>query len=337
MRRGTALEITTEEQTRIKVLYTSGKTISEISREIDRSHKFIRKWLFTDILKIKRKKYNNLSVDIEQEILELYKNKHIFLFEIAKKYNISIAILRRFLSLNNLSRSVYRKYSINEEYFDDMNSSNKAYVLGLLYADGCLHKNQNLVRLALQASDLTLLEIISKEMGNTRPLFYGKPNVIKDTNYTSSGYYSLDIQSLKLRKSLELLGLHPNKSIDLEFPINLCDSLIFHFIRGYFDGDGNISNPQKSRQCVASLLGTFNFLSVIKKLLEKEEVICTLSYIKKTKCTYSLTLTGKENIKKFGELLYENADLYLDRKQEKFNKWKNPPYDTRKNKSKVNS
>jgi len=95
MRRGTALEITTEEQTRIKVLYTSGKTISEISREIDRSHKFIRKWLFTDILKIKRKKYNNLSVDIEQEILELYKNKHIFLFEIAKKYNTTIQEIAR--------------------------------------------------------------------------------------------------------------------------------------------------------------------------------------------------------------------------------------------------
>lgn len=36
-----------------------------------------------------------------------------------------------------------KKYTVNENYFENLNSPEKAYVLGFLYADGCNHINDH--------------------------------------------------------------------------------------------------------------------------------------------------------------------------------------------------
>lgn len=37
-----------------------------------------------------------------------------------------------------------RTYSINDNIFDNINNQDKAYVLGLLYADGCNYQTMDL-------------------------------------------------------------------------------------------------------------------------------------------------------------------------------------------------
>ena len=51
--------------------------------------------------------------------------------------------------------------------------------------------------------------------------------------------YTLTIGNKVMINDLLLLGLTPNKSLDVKFPI-LNKDLYSHFIRGYFDGDGCI-------------------------------------------------------------------------------------------------
>jgi len=51
-----------------------------------------------------------------------------------------------------------RKYSLNENYFDEIDTSNKAYILGFLYADGYNNRINNTVVLSLFKQDREILE-----------------------------------------------------------------------------------------------------------------------------------------------------------------------------------
>ena len=76
-----------------------------------------------------------------------------------------------------------RKYSLNENYFDDINTPNKAYILGLMYADGCNFPPKSTSNISLQESDKELLEKIKIEIESTQPLKF-----IDQSNRNDNGY-----------------------------------------------------------------------------------------------------------------------------------------------------
>ena len=55
-----------------------------------------------------------------------------------------------------------RKYNIDETFFDVIDTEEKAYFLGLLYADGCNATNRNAVILSLKEDDKEILEKIKQ-------------------------------------------------------------------------------------------------------------------------------------------------------------------------------
>ena len=74
--------------------------------------------------------------------------------------------------------------------------------------------------------------------------------------------------SQKTVNDLKRLGCIENKSLVLTFPTydQVPEELIYHFIRGYFDGDGSVSiNSKNYKYAHISIVGTENF---IKKLSE---------------------------------------------------------------------
>ena len=64
------------------------------------------------------------------------------------------------------------KTNINQDYFNAIDTSNKAYILGLLYSDGCLSSSNNMCSLSLQERDKSILEKINKEMENTSKISF---------------------------------------------------------------------------------------------------------------------------------------------------------------------
>ena len=66
-------------------------------------------------------------------------------------------VIRRYGDIRNLSDAM-KQYSVNEDYFEDINTPEKAYWLGLLYADGHITKEGDRVAIALQAQDGYLLQ-----------------------------------------------------------------------------------------------------------------------------------------------------------------------------------
>ena len=121
-----------------------------------------------------------------------------------------------------------------------------------------------------------------------------------------------------LWETLNNYGCTPKKSLTLEFPdINIfkSKSLILDFIRGYVDGDGCISYHPTSKtkefySSELSILGTESFLNKIAELLNSDKIAINKD---KRSSVYILNFSVNET-RKFLDLLYTNATIYLTRK-----------------------
>lgn len=121
------------------------------------------------------------------------------------------------------------------------------------------------------------------------------------------------------------LGCIPKKSLVLEFPDVFVFSnkdLIRHFIRGYFDGDGCISQYVRTKVVSphVELIGTKPF---INKIIEYSGINGIIYHDKRhNDNTFSLRFSKNSGID-FINYLYDNCNIYLNRKYSKYTFFKN--------------
>ena len=109
-----------------------------------------------------------------------------------------------------------------------------AYVLGFFTADGnMIRSKRGAYFISFEITDRELLEQIRSALDSNH-----KITVRKRRDHWKAAY-RLQIGSKEIFKDLILLGLSPNKSKIIRLP-KVPDNYFFHFLRGYFDGDGNI-------------------------------------------------------------------------------------------------
>ena len=201
-------------------------------------------------------------------------------------------------------------YNINEEFFDVIDTQEKAYVLGMLYADGNNYTKTNKVRIGLQARDVHILEDILRVMDSNIPLsFY------KSKYENCQDIYVLTISNKHISETLNNLGMVPNKSLILEFPEWLDENLYPHFIRGYFDGDGWVAKPKGYYG--TSIVSTKNFCERVQEILTDIGVVSKIynTYNEETS-TRELKIGKKESSKIFLDYIYKDATIYLNRKHD---------------------
>ena len=142
-----------------------------------------------------------------------------------------------------MSTSIFdinRKYSVNAEYFSDINTQEKAYWLGFIWADGSIGKTAprcsgpnrfTLAQVETEANHLqAFIEAI--ECSYTP--------VLKDLDRPlGKRTLALDVNSRPFCMALENLG-YGTKEHRTDIP-PMPRELLHHFIRGYFDGDGCLS------------------------------------------------------------------------------------------------
>ena len=245
----------------------------------------------------------------EENIINDYSSL-ISIHKIAEKYKISPSTVSAILKRNNVkivgSEKFNQKYTLNEHYFDTIDTQEKAYIIGLLMADGCVHKNT--ISISLQEDDGYILEKINSLLGSNRPI---KPIDMKKKKDTYKNQYKLSIVNKYMANQLRNLGIVEQKSLKLEYPDWITDSLLPHLIRGYLDGDGSII---KTRNRV-SLTGTCMFLNKLKDVLYDtlniESTICKYNDI-----TCDLKINNIHNTKIFLDYIYNNSTIHLDRKYE---------------------
>lgn len=210
-----------------------------------------------------------------------------------------------------------RKYNINEEFFDVIDSESKAYFLGFLYADGTISPSRNTILLSLKENDKIILEKLKECINYTGPLKYRirNPNW-KGASKGSKNTWSLHITNKKLRQRLEEIGCTNNKTYKIEFP-EIPENLYRHFIRGYFDGDGCLY-ISKTKRAEWSMIGTYNFLKNIQDIISENLNLSKNKLYSKGELFY-LKYGSKKDVKSLQDWLYKDSIIFLDRKFKNLN------------------
>lgn len=155
----------------------------------------------------------------------------------------------------------------DETVFDVIDTEEKAYWLGFIFADGSIRSIEGQIKpkytleVSLKGLDIEHLRKFNKFMKASKEIKITKS---KCGNKEFDRYRWI-ITNKHLWNTLYKLGCTSNKSLSLEFPENNIfrdTSLIRHFIRGYFDGDGCISRHINVNTVtpLISLVGTESFL-----------------------------------------------------------------------------
>lgn len=228
-----------------------------------------------------------------------------------------------------------KKYKVNENYFENINSHEKAYVLGFIYADGYNSEDSLVITQNKEREDILLH--IKRELETDNEIKYYIPNI---------GH--LSIYSKKICTDLTNLGAVKNKSLVLQFPNFLSDELMCSFILGYFDGDGCVwdgkrkkitvkddKHPGQTRERIVhnvkfTFTGNYAFINALQDYLVSKNIVN-----KKTKLNFSkaknpnnnttdkvctMEYSGRKQMLKLYEFMYSNSSIYCQEKKLKFEK-----------------
>lgn len=211
------------------------------------------------------------------------------------------------------------KHIFNRDFFEVIDTEEKAYWLGFIFADGCVYINDTRIHSAetsiqLQESDASHLRKFNKSLqGNLQVGFkplntFNKPRMI----------CYIRCYSYKMAQDLISHGCVECKSFVVKMPTGVPKELLRHFIRGYYDGNGCICLKNTAQK----LLG-INFCTASKDMVEGlRECLFEFginSYIvdEKGKSTYRLYVCGMRNVDNMLHFMYDDSSIYLDRKYEK--------------------
>lgn len=275
---------------------------------------------------IEKKNYKKYIFTEEQKdlVVRLY-NELGSSVDVGKLFNVGHKVITKILEEKSVKRTAQknRQYKINEHYFDEIDTPNKAYILGFLWADGCNFSKKSTISMTLEEKDMDDLDRIRCEIGSERPLEFIDYSNKHDFGYTYKNQYRLLLFSSHMCKTLEDIGMVPNKSLVVKFP-TLSNELIRHFIRGLFDGDGSVCRSKyKNRQSYQHTLTITSTLMVCEELVNIVEntlgIHCHIYEASNhNDVTKVFNISGKNQIKKFTDWMYDDSDLKLTRKYERY-------------------
>lgn len=214
-------------------------------------------------------------------------------------------------------------YSCDYRFFDIIDTEEKAYWLGFIYADGWIsvnHKtNSGCVGIELQIRDIEHLRKFNKSLCGNYKIIEKESQCKPSPNKEFRKHCQIRIYSIDMVEDLQKHGITNTKTYDMTFP-ELPDALIKHFIRGYFDGDGSLYERHRKEYVVPQC----NFYSASKVFLESlrkylhDTGFNTYFWQEKRDekyvTSYTLALAGKSNNESFLNYIYKDSIVYLDRK-----------------------
>ncbi len=300
--------ISPEEKEEIAELYLAGNSINEISQIKNRSYYLIRRELESKNIKITNKILNDTQ---DKELCELYLSG-FSIRKIAVKLNISTKVVSNTIHRNKINPR-YSKYKLDDHFFDKIDSWEKAYILGLIYADGYLSKGSSTFNLGFVEKDKYILDKINECIRSDRNLSFN------EGEGNNQNFYRLSITNKNFHKALVSHGATPKKAFTISFP-KIDKNLIPAFILGYFDGDGYFTIDKRKRSTgYLGICSNKKFCQEVQKVLLQYDIKSNI-YIHSTRNQESAELRiGKtEELYKLFDLLYTNAKMFFIRKYDKF-------------------
>lgn len=340
---------TEKEISRLTELFDEGKSYSEIAKELNKTTRACQGKAIRIGLKKKdcNTWVNNARSDFwsaeEIDNLKIFIESGFSASEIAAKLNRSKKAVFYQLKVQNLhikqktdiEECGYRRvYSIDDNYFEKIDTQMKAYFLGWMITDGYVIEtlktkrgviSSSKVGLKIQSKDIEILELFSKETSSTFPIKKCKSRVNKrpyrnsitgkELIIASGEQAAFEISSFKMLSDLKRYGVHQSKTYDVTFPDLLEEEFYPGFIAGVISGDGCVDlkkNHGNGRFLRITFSGNYGLLAKIKEILVKNiNLNCekTIRKYKCSKCLYSLELSQTESINLYYWLKENNVTL----------------------------
>lgn len=210
-----------------------------------------------------------------------------------------------------------RLYQIEPYTFDVIDTPEKAYWWGMMYADGTTYKRS--FSMTLKYSDRYHLEKFRNFLKSEHPIKDAYVT-IESGKYKKSIFYATEEHLTKRIKELGVISRRKN------FDISELPEEFYHFwILGIFDGDGSISisrnNPEISFCCPNKKCITWvkdQLLPYTKQWSRKPDKKIQKH---KTASAYYISYHGRNICAEIYDYLYQDAKVFLERKHKRFIKY----------------
>jgi hypothetical protein len=268
-----------------------------------------------------------LSNEDIEIIINRYKNGESTR-EIAKDSKVGKTRINTILNENNVLMKTtgnsycISTYTLNEHYFDNIDTEEKAYWLGFISADG--HVGKDGITIVLQYKDKNHLSKFLEHVNSNSPIKYRK----------GVNAFVISIYSRHIVDVMRQMKFYRNKSETQTFPDCINKELYKHFIRGVWDGDGSITITKRLKkryinyttECKISICGQFAMIKKIKDIImEYCNANDTKIQLKENgiKGFSVIDWGGRIQCLNILDWLYKDSVIYLDRKYEKYITMKN--------------
>jgi len=260
-------------------------------------------------------------IDIQDElVIERYKELKN-LKKVAKSFGVSLRPIYRILNRNNIELT-NRIYEVNHNFFSTIDTEEKAYWLGFLFADGCVRTGNTGSQLVLKLSvkDLEHLKKFKKNISSEHKIVFNT-----NKTKTKKGIISVSenclirVSSCEFVNNLINCGCTPNKTFTIDKP-NIEEKYYRHFLRGFYDGDGNFFFSEKTKMSVVTIVcASDNFRKFIVDILQ---TIPNIGKIHVDDKKYTIKIVNILGIIEFLSYIYDESKIELTRKKEYYEKYR---------------
>jgi len=303
-------------------LWNKGLTREQIAKILKVHVATVSKHLNSKLDYIERRHSKDKLIHLDMNKVKELREKGYTSKEIETELNISDSCLY----LAGMSKFPFKRkgihtYSKDLEFFNKIDSSEKAYIIGFLLTDGSINKRGN-ISIEIKSEDDYILQSIRDLICPNKPI----PKSIRTRTrgkYTWTSETSrLNIKSVEYIQPLSNFGIVPNKTYkDIQLP-KLDEKYMPDLIRGIFDGDGSIwSNKTRNRGHAVNFTGNYVLLKDIFDYLKSNNIIKANTSVKKKphQADSYFVFSSKKDVINFGKYIYStNCSLYLKRKYLKF-------------------
>jgi len=204
----------------------------------------------------------------------------------------------------------HSRLAVNENYFKRW-SSNMAYMLGFILADGCIIEGtyrgySDSLKFGVQKRDVDILEKIKKELSSSH-----KISLCKNADHFS-------ITNQVIVNDLKKLGITYRKSLKENIP-NVPQKYVRDFIRGIVDGDGSISFDKRNYPTLSVCGGKKTITFIQNHFLSKLGIYSKIGKRKKIQFIFYIGYRAN-SAKDIINYLYNDSNLYLERKHNLYQK-----------------